>query len=163
MPKCKLCGEMFGNHVKINGASHNMKNRRYCLKCSPFGRHNTKPISNPILVATAGNKFCRACKTEQPLENFYKRHGVCKSCKQDAQKKKIKEFKRRCVEYLGGKCLECGYHKCYMALDFHHRNPEEKDFKIAEAISKRFDDEIKRELDKCDLLCANCHRETHSE
>jgi predicted HNH restriction endonuclease len=55
--------------------------------------------------------------------------------------------------------LRCGYNKCQAALDFHHLIPEHKDVNIAH--SKRTFDKLRPELDKCILLCSNCHRELH--
>ena len=63
------------------------------------------------------------------------------------------------VEYKGGKCRICGYDKCAGALDFHHKNPLEKDFTISGNAGKW--DNIKEELDKCEMLCKNCHAEQH--
>ena len=67
------------------------------------------------------------------------------------------------VEYKGGKCERCGYNKSFAALDFHHEDPSEKDFTIAHARHRSFNEEMKKELDKCILVCANCHREIHEE
>ena len=71
-------------------------------------------------------------------------------------------IKNKAVDYKGGKCSKCGYDKCKAALDFHHINPEEKDFTIAKYYNLSWD-KIKIELDKCILVCANCHREIHYE
>lgn len=65
------------------------------------------------------------------------------------------------VEYKGGQCERCGYSKCIHALEFHHLNPSEKDFNISS--SSKSVEELKKEADKCQLLCANCHREVHQE
>jgi len=46
--------------------------------------------------------------------------------------------------------------------EFHHRDPNEKDFTIGNCLNKRWET-IKSELDKCDLVCANCHRLGHSD
>jgi ActR/RegA family two-component response regulator len=70
-------------------------------------------------------------------------------------------IKKRAIEYKGGKCSICGYDKCKQALEFHHRDDTEKEFNISGLHSIRWE-RIQRELDKCDLLCANCHREVHS-
>lgn len=70
------------------------------------------------------------------------------------------EVKKKCVEYKGGKCLICEYNRCYAALDFHHKNPEDKDFTISGG-TKSFEN-LKPELDKCILVCRNCHSEIHS-
>lgn len=60
-------------------------------------------------------------------------------------------------EMAGGKCVLCGYVRCYRALEFHHVNPETKSFEIAD-YSRSFDLQV-AEIKKCILLCANCHRE----
>lgn len=72
------------------------------------------------------------------------------------------EKKIRAVEYKGGCCERCGYDKYYGALQFHHRNPNTKDAAWSE-LRKRTWTAIKKEIDKCDLLCANCHAEVHEE
>lgn len=69
-------------------------------------------------------------------------------------------MKIRAIKYLGGKCSKCGYSRCYAALEFHHRDPDEKELEWNK-LRKRAWSSIKEELDKCDLLCANCHREVH--
>ena len=67
------------------------------------------------------------------------------------------------VEYLGGKCIRCGYNKCVAALEAHHRDPATKSFALALSGLTKSWARIKAEADKCDLLCANCHREKHDE
>lgn len=66
------------------------------------------------------------------------------------------------VKYKGGKCQLCGYSKCLAALELHHRNPEEKEFMISDLARKSLDVAF-AEADKCDLLCACCHREQHND
>ena len=66
------------------------------------------------------------------------------------------------VEYKGGKCINCGYKKDIAALDFHHVDETKKDFGLSQRGLTRSWDRIKKELDKCILVCANCHREIHS-
>jgi len=68
-------------------------------------------------------------------------------------------FKEKAVQYMGGCCATCGYKRCMSALHFHHINPHEKKFNISQ---KSNWNEIKDELDKCILLCSNCHIEVHS-
>ena len=76
------------------------------------------------------------------------------------QRKKRIELKRKGVEYLGGKCNLCGYNKCIASLDFHHKNPEEKDRDFLAKCEKTWD-LMKEKIKNCILLCANCHREYH--
>lgn len=73
-----------------------------------------------------------------------------------------KRTKQRAVDYKGGKCAHCGYNKCNDAFDFHHKDPAKKDFGIAASGHCRSWQEIQNELDKCILLCSNCHRELHA-
>jgi hypothetical protein len=68
-------------------------------------------------------------------------------------------LKTRCLELKGGKCERCGYNKSHRALHFHHRDPSLKLYSIAEMIRSSSWEAIKEELEKCDLLCANCHYE----
>jgi len=69
------------------------------------------------------------------------------------------KHQKQSIEYLGGKCNECGYDG--YALEFHHIIPEDKEHKISEMWSYSWEN-IKRELDKCIILCSNCHAKHHS-
>jgi hypothetical protein len=75
------------------------------------------------------------------------------------RRKKLKEM---AIEYKGGKCVCCGYNKCVSALEFHHLDPNEKDFGISNKGKTRAWAKIKEELDKCILVCCLCHREIHA-
>lgn len=68
------------------------------------------------------------------------------------------------VNYKGGKCEICGYNKNLAALQFHHLDPSQKDFNIATNLMlKDFSmNNYYQEVDKCILLCANCHMEIHN-
>jgi 5-methylcytosine-specific restriction endonuclease McrA len=79
---------------------------------------------------------------------------------------KIRRFrnKKRAIEMMGGECSICGYKFNYLniaAFEFHHKNPEEKDFKIGQCANKSWK-VVKAEIDKCVLLCSNCHGIEHS-
>lgn len=66
------------------------------------------------------------------------------------------------VEYLGGRCQHCGLEDdCVNIYDFHHTNPVKKDFEISGGKVRSSFESIKKELDKCELLCSNCHRKEH--
>ncbi|OHA47859.1 MAG: hypothetical protein A2806_02350 [Candidatus Terrybacteria bacterium RIFCSPHIGHO2_01_FULL_48_17] len=75
--------------------------------------------------------------------------------------KRRRKLKLLAIEYLGGKCLACGYTRCAAAFDIHHRNPQKKEFGLSTKGLTRSWARIKNELEKCILLCANCHREIH--
>lgn len=81
----------------------------------------------------------------------------CNSCLVNDRRFKVK---KQCVEYKGGACQECGYNKCSRALVFHHLNESEKCFEISGSHSRSWEI-IQQELDKCIMICANCHAELH--
>jgi len=71
--------------------------------------------------------------------------------------KRRRKIKTLSIEYKGGRCQVCGYSKYQGALDLHHLG--NKEFGIADKGYTRSWDKVKSELDKCVLVCANCHRE----
>lgn len=72
-----------------------------------------------------------------------------------------RKLKWRLVEYAGGKCQKCGYKKKIPgAYAFHHKDPDEKDLGLAKNYGKSIET-LRREVDKCDLLCVRCHAEVH--
>jgi hypothetical protein len=73
-----------------------------------------------------------------------------------------RKMKQKALKYKGGKCEICGYNKSMRALGFHHNNGN-KDFGIAQAGCTRSWEKIKKELNKCILVCANCHAEIHDK
>jgi hypothetical protein len=77
--------------------------------------------------------------------------------------KRRKKVRSMAVEYKGGKCERCGYNRCIDALEFHHADPTQKDFNISSKGYTRSWKRVQAELDKCVMLCANCHRETHAK
>lgn len=86
----------------------------------------------------------------------------CRKCSSDAVQRARRKLKAQLVEYKGGKCEICGYDKCISALEFHHPNPDEKEFQISNCNIKSFE-RLKKEVDKCILVCSNCHKELHYE
>ena len=109
-------------------------------------------------------KFCRDCKNNLISENTYKHvRGICKKCFSKRKANDMKLFKVSCVKYKGGSCIKCGYNKSLNAMDFHHRDPKEKDFDVSKyrTQGKILSKDVLNELDKCDLLCCRCHRELH--
>lgn len=75
--------------------------------------------------------------------------------------KRRRKIKSLSIEYKGGKCQICGYNKYQGSLDLHHIKGE-KEFGIADKGYTRSWQKVKAELDKCILVCANCHREIES-
>ena len=77
--------------------------------------------------------------------------------------KRRRKIRQMAIEYKGGQCESCGYNCCTDALEFHHTNSSGKDFSISDKGYTRSWNKVKEELDKCMLLCANCHRELHAK
>jgi hypothetical protein len=77
--------------------------------------------------------------------------------------KRRKKIRQIAIEYKGGRCQVCGYNRCSEALEFHHTDSSGKDFSISERGYTRSWIKVQEELDKCQLLCANCHREHHAQ
>lgn len=167
MPTCTKCHIYFPNCLTIEGKKRNLSKRKFCILCSPFGKHNTKDLNKYALDTLPDIKECKRCNTQKPKEEFYVRRDrkglstYCIECTKAQTLDRQREFKRQCVEYKGNKCEKCGYCKSLSALQFHHIDPTKKDFTIANKNKTKFSDLIKQELDKCLLVCANCHAEIH--
>lgn len=148
--KCKICDNM----VKSGYT--------YCESCISNGEHKKKKT---IEVT----KKCPICNEVKSTTDFFKLKdsqgcsGYCKKCVTDQSYERSIKFKQECLQYKGGKCEKCGYNKYTGALEFHHKNPSEKDFNISNSKTWTLTEDIKNELDKCMTLCSNCHREEHAK
>lgn len=105
---------------------------------------------------------CRDCGDKLTAKNKYRSQNrkICKVCVNKLRVIQLKENKQKLVDYKGGKCESCGYDRCVTALDFHHLDPKEKEFTIGSNKGKSWE-ALKVEVDKCAMVCANCHREIH--
>ena len=121
----------------------NLNKTRYCEICG-----------NPFEIIDNGwmRKYCYACA---PHEDENMSHSQAVAIKRRAIKKAL-------IDYKGGKCCRCGYNKSMRALEFHHLDPSIKDFGISTCLTKSMES-LKQEVDKCILVCANCHAEIHDE
>lgn len=95
-------------------------------------------------------------------ESGYSRFCSKKCTNKHNVAKRRRDLKTLAIEYKGGCCQQCGYNKCTAALQFHHLDPNEKEFGLSVGGVTRAWSKVKAELDKCVLLCANCHAETHA-
>lgn len=113
-------------------------------------------------------KQCTQCLTDKSESDYYfkgrkadgKLMSECKTCFNARNMVRLEETARWLTEQKGGACVLCGYNKCTAALEFHHVDPTQKEFQI----SKRWGssrETLQKEIDKCVLLCSNCHKETH--
>ena len=115
-------------------------------------------------------KICSICGLEKSVNEFYSRshrhnkpYDRCKKCFTNYCSERWIEKKIEAIKYKGSSCLDCGIkfpEEPYVIFDFHHRIPNEKEFVWAK-MKLKSEDKIKNELDKCDLLCSNCHRKRH--
>lgn len=130
-------------------------------------------------------KQCSKCKRELPTTEFRwknkaagKLHSQCKDCQRAAEKIHYQESKSRqdavketavfqknrnimlVEQYKECGCKKCGEKRPYV-LDFHHINPQNKTGVIAHMIKSSSAENLLEELQKCVVLCANCHREFH--
>ena len=108
--------------------------------------------------------ICTECNQKKSIKEFYqynnKVHHVCNSCKS----KKQKDYNKNNVNNLNDykkqhKCEKCGETRFYL-LDFHHKNPDQKEFSISKKATIKLEN-LMPEIKKCIILCSNCHREFH--
>jgi hypothetical protein len=141
---CRKCGEVIPNRIKIDGKYKSLRSRKFCTKCSPYGRHNTKKdIDSP-----------KSVRSYKDMTDRQKKRLATNS------QKRGKSRKIKLIEMSGGQCIICGYSKCDRALTFHHRNPEEKCFGLTQNMlwAKSWEC-IVEEWKKCDMYCIRCHTE----
>lgn len=116
-------------------------------------------------------KVCEICN-----ENFDTNSSTriyCYNCSGDSTRKDNqtrkhqktilrRSMKLQAIKLLGGKCCKCGYDKCIDALEFHHENQDDKEFKLGSGNTMSWKD-YKTEAMKCILVCSNCHKEIHAK
>lgn len=71
------------------------------------------------------------------------------------------EKKQKAVDYMGNKCLDCQQNFPNCCYDFHHLDPTKKDLSLSQLVGSRSWEKILIELEKCVMLCSNCHRIRH--
>ena len=98
--------------------------------------------------------YCKNCGKATNTKGF-----ECNNC---VSNRRRLETKRKAVDHLGGKCTKCGYDKHLAALEFHHLDPKQKDFTLGKVLNRKWSSIVK-EIEKCILLCSNCHRIEHSK
>jgi len=111
-------------------------------------------------------KFCNGCQTLKSFSCFSSdkskscgRASQCKECNRAKNQKARDDLWKRIEEYVGGrKCAHCGIESEYPIYDFHHLDPTEKEREVTRSLKW---DKVKAEIDKCIMLCSNCHRIEH--
>lgn len=144
-------------------------NIRYWLRKFGLNTNNLsqlkelKNVLNGLNCLCCGKELCGQkklycsddCKSKYTYKTQYNTNA--------RQKLKSSTRKIKLITMAGGSCVSCGYNKNYSALQFHHRDPENKTFNLdSRMLSNTNWDSILKEFKKCDLLCANCHFELHN-
>ena len=155
--KCFNCQKI----VNRTASQAKRSKRHYCSRSCAITVNNKVPKRKKA-AKIKPTILCVVCDSVIP--NASRAAKYCYECTKKRNTARTSEhrrkIKRRAVDYLGGKCITCGYSRSMHALDFHHRDPSEKDFTVSQYANLSWD-KIVKELEKCDLLCANCHRELH--
>lgn len=155
---CIICGKEF-EAIKST--------KKYCSQeCMNEARkiryHERK--KDPIPLEQRANncpeKECLLCgKLFKPKTAAANQRSCCYDCMPNGIQLTRSDFIAKMKQLRGGKCEHCGYDRCIKALDFHHLDPDKKDFTISNGNFKL--KEAIEESKKCILICANCHRELH--
>jgi len=140
--ECRKCKELIPNGIVVDGAYKTLCNRKFCLKCSPYNKHNTKP-DDPMRPSKR-----KGCYVEWTPEEKKK---LALSCRKRGLLRK-----RKLIALSGGACVRCGYkyNGCERALSFHHKFPKDKKYGLTvnNLWSKSWED-ILIEFSKCEMLC----------
>ncbi len=117
-------------------------------------------------------KTCTVCKESKALDEFPKHpqhkdgyNSVCKKCMQKSNKKCRLNKKIHFIKKMGGECTNCKIkltENNWPIFDFHHIDPSQKEVSWS-TLRNWSNDKIEKELNKCTLLCANCHRLLHAK
>lgn len=94
--------------------------------------------------------------TEEQLKSRRNKQGM------ESQRKRAVRRKLEFIKKLGGRCACCGYDKNWAALEFHHKNDKLIPMDLT-SLGHYSEAVLALELEKCELLCSNCHREHHNQ
>lgn len=168
---CEQCHQEFSEDWRVNKIGI----PRFCSRGCSNKRSLSKEAKEAIgkKLRTHPQAFCKTCgkKLVNPQSSFcrtcaalsrkgHSKYGIPYTTHSDYISSRRKAIRDELIEYKGGQCIKCGYHKYSGALQFHHLNPSQKEFTIS-ARTNRSKQELYEEVDKCILICSNCHQELH--
>ena len=127
-----------------------------CISCHQV--KNEEDFSFRDKLKGKRNNKCRICHKIYVKQHYLNNRDSYLEKAKKFNSEHRKEHNKRLVEYLKDKsCMSCGEDDLRV-LDFHHRNKEEKRYGIAKMIRTQHWNTILREIEKCDIMCSNCHR-----
>lgn len=176
--ECKQCGEIkpvsefYASPQTVSGYLGQCK---ACLRANRRARRGTVRPPRHERYFDGAALECTKCERVLPLSEFHRDRTAkfgysqwCKACRKltrgHAEGTYNPAFKQELIDLLGGKCAICGFDTYLTALQFHHVDPDDKNTLISKLL-KRYNEicqELLDELDKCCLLCANCHQALHA-
>lgn len=106
--------------------------------------------------SSATNGACILCSKPARSE----KSTLCGYCHVKVRRVRVK---LAAVAYKGGICVGCGWNKEPRAFHFHHRDASKKEYQISGSSHNKNWEDLKKELDKCDLLCPLCHEVLHTD
>lgn len=130
--KCKKCGNLIPKGGIVDGKYRSFGTRKFCVGCSPHAARSLR----------------------YAMQSPERKAQICLAVSQLGHRRKL-----QLIKMAGGKCIECGYDKCFRSLSFHHRDPSLKSFPCSGNGLIRKWSLVLKEVEKCDLLCLNCHAE----
>jgi hypothetical protein len=101
------------------------------------------------------------CGESDPNKFYGNKKRTCAKCHNKWTLEAGQKKRKKAIEYLGGKCILCGYDKYYGSIDLHHLDPSNKDKKFDQLRGWSWE-RIKKEIENCVPLCRNCHGEVHA-
>jgi hypothetical protein len=149
----------------LEGNKETIRNLQGCLE-EPMWDEKTKDVICWLrLIGVCIEEIADVLEIDLVLLRWYvKKHFLKRGTRNIENYKRVRNRRRKlkvlAVLTKGGCCQRCGYDTCIKALDLHHYNGE-KDFSISTRTNTSWQ-AIKKEVEKCILLCSNCHREIHA-
>lgn len=179
LERLKWCNKCQTWKDKNNFYRDKQRKDRLCVICKSCNakhvqawRHSKGTIPKEQHKQEALNRIekeCIVCNIVKPLTEFYNKPGIfdgkqarCKNCQSKYNAKRHNEKKQKLLDYLGNKCVRCGIAPNELwpicSFEFHHKDKSMKDHEIKFHVSF---EKLLKEVEKCEVLCANCHRAEH--
>lgn len=171
---CSKCGELksLDNYsLSSKGIGKGKKYHSRCKVCvaarQRLRSRGTEAYKRRFIPSDGITKICSRCKVEKDVGLFRidvaRSDGyscVCILCNSEYSSVRSRKKREYINTFKRKGCKICGYRRCYSALEFHHINGD-KEFGLSTATCS--EQRIKKEISKCIVVCANCHREIHNE